>query len=161
MPPAVNNAAESHVKIQSDRTTHNTHLTTSRIRKTLQWGILPPSESFDRRCLVSDPNGLRLFHSLPTYPQRQALPVIRAVQGDCQWPLYQCKFLPVKSAHSALRLRQSQTIFRPTNSAHSALRLRQSQTIFRPTNYKRVMPAWPRQLDFMFYTPLTVLLPPG
>ena len=60
---------------------------------------------------------VRLFHSLLAQPLTAGkLPAVKAVQGDCQWPLRKrCKFPPVTWAPNPSRLRQSQPIFRPTN----------------------------------------------
>ena len=57
-------------------------------------------------------------------PHGRHLPVVRAVQGDCQWPLK-------KHGGNSHRLRE------PTMSFNT----RQSWPIFRPTNHGRVMPA--------------------
>ena len=46
-----------------------------------------PSVCCDMLTGVWTPGISKLFHSLLAQPQRQALPVVGAVQGDCQWPL--------------------------------------------------------------------------
>ena len=69
-------------------------------------------------------------------PNGRHLPAIRAVQGDCQWPLIMWKFPQVKLTYNPLQPRKPQPIFR---------------ILAKPVT----------KLQAMFHTLLTALVPPG
>ena len=98
----------------SDMSKHNQHFSYSAVNLTFV-----KSTSDSQSQLVSHSlqcqNTKTISQSLCTALMAGNLPAIRAVQGDCQWPLKWQKFLPVMSAHNSFQPRQLQPIFRPTN----------------------------------------------
>ena len=85
------------------------------------------------------------------------LPTVKAIHGDCQWPLMKIKrwkFLPVTCAHNALHLRSSPSIFasanhtvsnkanrRPCLIAHWQFYCHQTRTV-KQSNIGQTMPWW-------------------